>query len=597
VESYLSNFPENEKIRLSKFSFPTLVLTARLRKIIENQTHQTRERRKGKTQVIVKDLPNILNFGLRRFNWGKTMYDRFLQCIQTVLEGETKFPVVFKMRSINLLEEYSFRVWNYTSWVETHKEKYSQQTYKKIMNDATYQSQYFVQYIGDPQKAQWFLEGLYIDALTLTKNPSQKIKTYFKRNSLPINYFHFRGTRGIIQSPHQKSLLLYRARNTAADTFEDSRILFDPASIIPAITIGFLTLLTLILTGMRIGEFQQIAIEKNCLKVYPPLKDKQKRILTFSVYTKGKSTRQDFVIPNTVMDTIKYFLKIHDHLNPDNKHGAVGCEISTHFRFSRYFKDKKAKFILQWGGRHLPTTTINKCLTFLLLGHSFCEEDGPPVFIRPHHLRHGIAGYLHQNGASIQDVMKFLNQLDSKVTEYYAEIPRDIFYEEFSSILTTLGVVGEWDSKQTIPLEEIEKIKTQILNKFGFIREVPGGNCGSSKSCPVLFKCATCPSNIPDPSRMYEVEDLTDVLRKEIELYEKEGLYFDADQAKKHLEDWLLIIKQMEMLEETYRLTDDENSLDYVMKYLDESGDDTEDDLNEAEDMDEEEGDYDDEDE
>jgi integrase len=80
------------------------------------------------------------------------------------------------------------------------------------------------------------------------------------------------------------------------------------------------------------------------------------------------------------------------------------------------------RYLFQHGRRALTNMDLNACMRFLLHGMVFIKDDGEPVAITSHRLRHVVATYLLQvEEVPIDIVAEILKHKHLATTAYYAK--------------------------------------------------------------------------------------------------------------------------------------------------------------------------------
>jgi hypothetical protein len=321
--------------------------------------------------------------------------------------------------------------------------------------------------------------------------------------------------------------------------------------LLAAATVGLFTLVSLVSTGMRLGELQHATLDPGCMEYsqLPQFDDQTQqwvsspKRLYWKLYPKGATERERYVIPTQVTDMMFTMFELHHrYYGPDSLQLIAANQngFSHHRRFPGQYK-----FVLQWGGRHLPVQTLNQCLAFLLLEHNCRDEDGQPVNITSHILRHAVSGWLRSQGIPLEDLMALLKQVNIEVTDYYSKPSPQELYRRLGPALTALADLAGTNSATIRTVDDIHTLAQDALKRYGVLRQTPGGTCAVFTPCEVQFKCASCPAFIPDPTRQHEVQEKINSHQQAIQLFDDLGDYLQADVQKAYLRDWQRIEQEM----------------------------------------------------
>lgn len=134
------------------------------------------------------------------------------------------------------------------------------------------------------------------------------------------------------------------------------------------------------------------------------------------------------------------------------------------------------------------------------------------------------------------------------VTDYYSKLsPQDLFVK-VGPFLSRLGDLAEIDPSTLRSVGDIQKLGQEALKRFGVLRHIPGGTCAVFTSCEVQFKCASCPSYIPDPTRADEVREKIANCTRTAQFMDASGDHLQAEVQRAHSHNWERIAKEMQAL-------------------------------------------------
>ncbi len=544
MQYYLESLPAEDRTKLTPFLFPFLLYTPQLRNLSRRAYHKGEEKRKEQAFAVVKDLHALVVMGRQRYQWLADLEAQVQQITELEKEHRITLPAVIQCQDLDK-HALTFRVWDRSSWLQHHRKAYSKTTLRYQSPDRTL----FLQLVGPLPDTSWFLRAAELGAFA-SRQENQVRRKYFRDCNIPP----FRHpVKGILTSNLSVANTLARARQAAAGTPEDSRVLFCVEPLLAAAVVGLFALVCLTQSGMRIGELQQVSFDDECMKIgFFPTFDEQSegfsensvKLFFWRLYPKGSPERQPFAVTPYMQEALKVFGEVH------NRFCGYFQEVSSkdaHFSHARQFPGKH-RFVLQWNGKHLYSTEIESCLDFLLLEHLCLDSNGGRTRITAHVLRHGVAGYLRQQGIPLQDIATLLHQVNLIITDYYSKLsPQDLF-AKVGPALTRLGDVAEIDPSTLRTVGDIQKLGQEALKRFGVLRRIPGGTCAVFTACEVQFKCAGCPSYIPDPTRAAEVQEKISGCARTAQFLQASGDFLQAEVQRAHGRHWERIAKEMQAL-------------------------------------------------
>ena len=544
MQEYLRSLSPEERARLTPFLFPILVDTPQLARLRAQTYHKGQEKRKEQAFAVVKDLHALVLMGRRRYQWLVDLDVQVQRIAALVEHRQITLPAVIPFRDLDN-REITFRVWDRISWIKAHRKAYG----TCILHHSTKGNGLFLQLVGTLPATPWFLRIAELGGFRgLGKEEAHR--KYFRLCNIPL----FRSVgKGLLAPNRTMSNLLGHARKTTAGTPEDSRVLFCVEPLLAAAAIGLFALVCLTQSGMRIGELQQVTGDKQCMKigVFPTFDEPagsfhadSTKLFFWLLYPKGSTDRQPYPVTPYMQEALKVWMQVHDRFCARFK--PVSPK-TPYFRHARRFSGKYL-FVLQWNGKHLAAQGINACLDFLLLEHFCLDAQGKRTRITAHVLRHGVAGYLRHQGIPLQDIAALLHQVNLLVTDYYSKpSPQDLF-AKVGPVLTRLGEVAEIDPSTLRTVGDIQKLGQEALKRFGVLRRIPGGTCAVFTACDIQFKCASCPSYIPDPTRAAEVREKILSCIRTAQFLQASGDYLQAEVQQAHARHWERIAKEMQAL-------------------------------------------------
>ncbi len=545
LQGYLISLSTDERKKLEVFSLPLLFSAPKLTKLGAHVTDAGKSKRKEQAHAVVRALIPLIAMGQRRYKWLANLDTQFQRVSEEVKSGRATLPAVIHCRDLDNSQDLTFRVWNRKSWVAAHQDKYYKDTKKRNRNsDGTL----FLQLVGVLPDTPWFLHAAEVGALV--NHPCPAARKYLKDCSTAL----FKASNGLLLPSQPLAKILKRAQTTATATPNDSRILFLVEPLLVGTALGLFTLVSLTQTGMRIGELQQVSLDETCIRIgHVPQFDGQhgklsQELMFWYLYPKGKTDdRQPYAVTHFMQEAMAIWMQTYQRFCGGWKHVSANDHEFSH----AYKLPGKYKFAFQWSGQHLPRESIESCLDFLLLEHTCLDSSGKPTRITAHVLRHGVAGYLRNQGVPLQDIMALLKQVNIEVTAYYSQPSKEDLYQKVGPVLTRLGekLEMEIDSATIRTPADIEPVKQEALKHFGMLLQVAGGNCCSLQSCAVQFQCASCSSYVPDPARRHEVENKIAFIKNWIQMCEAKGDHIQARILRSQLHSWQRVLKEIEALQ------------------------------------------------
>ncbi len=547
LQHYLVSLPIDERAKLTPFLFPILVDTPQLAQLRMRAKQKGRAKRKEQAFAVIKELHTLVVMGRQRYQWLAKLEAQVQQIAELIKKQQIALPAVIQCRDLDNRQDLVFRVWDRISWINAHGTTYSV--------GAAYHSAktygLFLQLVGPLPDTPWFLRAVEFGSIgQFPKRDSQQKDKYYQ----DCNVRQFRHVaRGLIYPNLSLATTLAHARQAARGTPEDSRVLFCVEPLLAAAAVGLFALVCLTQSGMRIGELLQVSGDKQCMKIgiFPMFdensggfSENSAKLFFWLLYPKGSTERQPYPVTPFMQEALKVWMQVHERFCGPFKSVSPNRGGFTH---ARRFPGKH-RFVLQWNGEHLSDSGVEACLDFLLLEHLCLDSNGKRTRITAHVLRHGVAGYLRLQGVPLQDIAALLHQVNLVVTDYYSQLsPQDLF-ARVGPALTRLGDVAEIDPSTLRSVGDIQKLGQEALRHFGVLRRIPGGACAVFTACEVQFKCASCPSYIPDPTRADEVREKMVSCSRTAQFLHAAGDYLQAEVQRAHGRHWERIAKEMQAL-------------------------------------------------
>jgi integrase len=542
LERFVASLAPDERVALAPFLLPSLPYSPILKKLTGRLEEKTRQTRKERTYAVVKHLPDLVALARRRYRWLSELDAQLQQVTVAVQHGEIQLPTILAYPSLEGSEKLHFRVWNRTSWSRAHAEDCLPKAHDPL----------FLQYVGPLPEHSWFLRAVACGALQ-GQSRSAEARRYGAEWGVGLLRCP---DAGLFTPDREMSQTLQWVRRAAAGTAEDSRIIFSLEPLLAAAAVGLFVLVSAVSTGMRIGELQQLTLDRECMEMLalPQYDDTTGQWeegpprLYWRLYPKGHLKRERYLVTPHMSEAMFLLLDLHKRLHGERRLASIGCGQLPHFSHCRRFPGRH-RFVLQWGGKHLSLQGLTKCVQFLLLEHVCRDDQGQPVPITVHLLRHGVASWLRQKGVPLEDIMVLLKQVNLAVTDYYGRLSPESLQQKLGPALTALAELAGTDPALVRTPEEICHLAQEALLRFGALRRTPGGYCGTFDPCLVHFACATCRFYVPDPRRRAEVATKLVLAERIAALRREAGDHLEADNEVIHRREWERILQEMEALD------------------------------------------------
>ena len=545
MHAYLQSLPAETRTALAPFLLPILMDTPRLARLRANSLHESQNRRKEQAFAVVRDLHALVAMGRRRYQWLADLEAQVQHVVELAKNHAITLPAIIRCPDLDHRQDLTFRVWDRLTWIKNHLQDYHGTTLKKT----SHRNWFFLQLVGTLPDTPWFLRAAELGALNRVHELSGPARQYLRDYN--ISLFQLPG--GIVYPNQGQGSSLRHALAIAAGTPEDSRVLFCIEPLLVGAAICLFVLVCLTQSGMRIGELQQVTGDKTCMKIgiFPtfdepsePLSENSTKRFFWLLYPKGSTERQPYAVTPLMQEALTMWMQVHQRFCGRFQEVAPDRVYFTH---ARRFRGKH-RFVLQWNGKQLLPRELEACLGFLLLEHLCLDSHGQPVHMTAHILRHGVAGYLRQQGVALEDIAALLHQVNVVITNYYSKpSPQDLF-AQVGPFLTRLGEVAEIDPTTLRTVGDIQRLGQEALKRFGVLRRIPGGTCAVFTSCEVQFKCASCPAYIPDQTRREEVREKIVSCARTAQFLNQSGDFLQAEVQRAHGRQWERVEKEMQAL-------------------------------------------------
>lgn len=511
-------------------------------------------KRKSETDAIVPLLPQIRAEGHFRWNQLNRLYQAFLKARDEVKINNIQLPLDFNYEEPDRVgERYYFRIWDKSSFTLYHQSKSNATSIsnakKRIGAYSEEKNHYFVEFIKaerfdeDEAEGLWFIELFKIGLIGQwyqnanddeIKQKRELLHSWgygeesLQKNTAPFSPQH----QGVITP----SFFVSRHKDKAEG------ILLDVEQLYVGVTFGLLSLDIFTTTGARINELLQIRNTKECIR-----KVKVENTIRFCFYAtpKGRDEAEPFYISEQTMKLIHLVVKML------KKHYGIENIPSVNFTGDRkhLFPNPKPYFF-QYNHRALHQNGILSCLRFLLHGLHFETQDGKPVTIKSHLLRHAFATEaVQRQKIPIDIVAKILHQRDLGVTEYYSEPTQSQVAQSVSDLHDVISDYVDLDEAVLRNPKELEKELEEYKEKVGVFNNVIGGTCVTDYVCPIKMQCLGCQAKIPQPEKKHELLEVIELSKDMEKRFNSMGLTLEVKKAKAMRKHARTELKEIDLIE------------------------------------------------
>lgn len=317
-----------------------------------------------------------------------------------------------------------------------------------------------------------------------------------------------------------------------------------------AATFGLLGIDICTSTGARVNELIQINNTKECIVATKVNED-----MKFSFYAipKGRNDVEQYFITTETMKIINKVRKMLLEHYKTEKIPSVNYGLNNR---KHLFKEPKPYFF-QYHNRALSGISISACLRFLLHGLFFETQEGKPVTVKTHLLRHAFATEaVQRHGVATDIVAKPLHQRDLNVTDYYSEPTQSQVVQGVSELQDIIMDYIDLDEAILRSPEELQKEFIEYKEKVGIANNVIGGVCVTNSVCPVKMACLGCQAKIPQPEKKHELEEVIELSRDMEKRFSAMNLSIEVKKAKAMRKHARTELKEIELIEQ-YRKEED----------------------------------------
>ena len=551
VSSKLNN---EQQTYFEKYLFPMPSYDSRDFSFTKSAKEQAHNTRKSETDAIVPLLPQIRAEGHFRWNQLNRLREAFLKVCEKAKTTNVELPLEFNYDEPDRIgERFYFRLWDKSSFVLNHQDKFTEPTiksaHKRIGVYSEENNHYFVEFVkadrlnnDEEADSLWFLElfengviGQWSQNATdeelIQKRELLNSWGYSEENSSKNPVPFFSQHKGIISPSVFVSVHQDKAKG----------ILFDVEPLFAAATFGLLALDIFTTTGARLNELLQLSNTKECIRT---LKVENKLRYSFYAIPKGRDEVESFYISDQTMKLIHSVRKLlKEHYKSDIP------KVNYRGQREHIFNEPKPYFF-QYHYKAFQQSAIWSTLRFLLHGLHFETQDGKPVTIKTHLLRHAFATEaVQRQKMPIDIVAKILHHRDLSVTGYYSEPTSTQVAQTISNLHDIISDYVDLDEALTRTPETLEKELEEHKEKVGVFNNVLGGTCVTDSVCPSKMDCVGCYAKIPDPEKKHELLDYINWTKDSEKRFKSQGLEAEAMKFRKTRKHAQVELKEIELIE------------------------------------------------
>lgn len=515
---------------------------------------QAQNTRKSETDAIVPYLPKIRAEANFRWNQLKRLREAFLTACKQTEQRDEGLPLEFHYDEPERIgERLYFRLWNKPSFVLYHKRKFTKSIVKSAeQRTGTYskaKNRYFVEFLkaerfenDDLAEGLWFTEIMQ-EGVFGRWHPNATEEEIKQKRKLLFSWGY--GEENLTGNPEpfysKHKGILFTSTFVSLHSSKAEGILFDVEPFYVATTFGLLAVDILTTTGTRLNELLQLNSEQDCLRAIKVNGD-----LKFSFYAipKGRDTLESYPISKQTFQLIKRVnLMLKEHYN------RTIPSVTYRGERKHLFPEPKPYFF-QYNEKALDRHSITSCLRFLLHGLFFETQEGEPVVIKTHLLRHAFATEaVQRQEIPIDIVAKILHQRDVNVTRYYSEPTPSQVAERIGELHDVIANYVDLDEAILRSPEELQREWEEYKVKIGVYNKVLGGTCVTDKVCPVKMACLGCVAKIPQPEKKHELLETIELSKDMEKRFASMGLTIEVNKAKQMRKLARNELKEIELIE------------------------------------------------
>jgi hypothetical protein len=388
----------------------------------------------------------------------------------------------------------------------------------------------------------WFKEIIQADALgQCSKNANDEEKEQ-KRNVL-ASWGYGRGGKSADPVPFcsQHKGILSQSTFVSLNKDKAEGILFDVEPIYVACIFGLLAVDILTTSGARMNELLQINNTKECIKVK---KVGDRLHYSYMAVAKGRDALEEFYISKQSMELIQTVARmLKNHYNSETI-----PQVAYRHERKHLFPEPKP-YYFQYHHQAFGKNAVHGSIRFLLHGLRFETQEGTPVVVKSHLLRHAFATEaVQRQKMPIDIVAKMLHQRDLNVTGYYSEPTPSQVAQSVSELHDVISSYVDVDESILRSPEELQKEFEAHKEKVGVFNKVLGGTCVTDFVCPTKMSCLGCKAKIPQPEQENELLEVIELSRDMEKRFKKMNAEVEVRKAKEMCKQARIELKEIDQI-------------------------------------------------
>ncbi|QRG67402.1 site-specific integrase [Brevibacillus choshinensis] len=547
---------QEQQAYFEQFLFPMPSFDTRDFSFGKLAVEQAQNNRKNETDAIVPYLPEIR--ATARFRWSQTkrLRDAFYKAIDEAKKRPNCLPLEFHYDEPERIgERLYFRLWDKRSFVLHHEEQFHGSVVELATNrKGTYSDEnnhFFVELV----KAELLDNDEEADGLWFTEIIQEGVLGYWSQNAseeelerkrIVLNswgYGEEESEKNPIPFRSQHKGVLFQSTFVTVHKGKAKGVLFDVEPFYVACTFGLLAIDVFTITGARINELLQINNTKECIQVK---KVKDKLHYSFRAIPKGRDELEEFYINKQTMEYIQIVLRmLKDHYQSDTIP-------SVEYRHDRkHLLPEPKPYYFQYHNMALNKFGVSACIRFLLHAIRFETQEGIPVTVKSHLLRHAFATEaVQRQKMPIDIVAKILHQRDVNVTGYYSAPTPTQVAQAIGELHEVIASYVDIDEAIIRSPEELQKELEEHNSKVGVFNKVLGGTCVTDYVCPTKMACLGCKAKIPEPEQEPELHEVIELSKDMEKRFAKMGLDVEVNKAKEMRKQARIELKEIELIKQ-----------------------------------------------
>lgn len=224
---------------------------------------------------------------------------------------------------------------------------------------------------------------------------------------------------------------------------------------------------------------------------------------------------------------------------------------SVPYRYSnrKHLFPEPKPYYFQYYNLALQESGLISSVRFLLHGLRFETQEGTPVIVKTHLLRHAFATEAVQRQMMPIDIVaKILHQRDLKITGYYSAPTPTQISEKVGELQDVISSYVDLDDALLRSPEELKKEFKEYSENVGVFNKVLGGICVTDYVCPTKIQCLGCSAKIPEPEQENELLEVIELSKDMEKRFKEMGLEIEERKAKEMQKQATIELKEIELI-------------------------------------------------